>query len=115
MFLQRLVVLAMLCAPLVAVPRSLAAQTTTAPSPASCATRRPVVPGATMRASRRHQCRGRHRQTRRTLLAARAGGRPLPVGGLTGFQTFQSPGVVVRVNDEVRLDVGLRVGAVPRR
>jgi hypothetical protein len=29
-----------------------------------------------------------------------------------GFRTFQHPGVLVRVNDEVRLDIALQVGAV---
>lgn len=44
--------------------------------------------------------------------------RALPVGRYTvtaelqGFQRFQTTGVVVRVNDEIRLDVGLRVGAL---
>lgn len=44
--------------------------------------------------------------------------RGLPVGGygvqveLSGFQTVQVEGVVVRVNEEVRLDVALRVGTL---
>ncbi len=44
--------------------------------------------------------------------------RALPVGRysvaaeLQGFQRFEVPNVVVRINDEVRLDVALRVGAV---
>ena len=44
--------------------------------------------------------------------------RGLPVGGykvqveLSGFQTVQVEGVVVRVNEEVRLDVALKVGSV---
>jgi outer membrane receptor protein involved in Fe transport len=39
-------------------------------------------------------------------------GRYTVTAELSGFQTFRSPDVTVRVNDEVRLDVVLRVGAV---
>ena len=39
-------------------------------------------------------------------------GRYAVTAELAGFQTFQTPDIVVRVNDEVRLDVALRVGAI---
>jgi outer membrane receptor protein involved in Fe transport len=74
-----------------------------------------VIPGAAVTA--RHDATNGTTSTvsdREGLYALRG----LPVGQYTvttelaGFQTFQAPGVVVRVNDEVRLDISLRVGAV---
>ena len=116
MFLQRLVVLATILAALTAGSRSLAAQTTTGAITGVVrdADGR-VVPGATIRA--------RHEGTNVAAdavsdaqglysLRGLAVGRYTVSAELAGFQTFQSPGVVVRVNDEVRLDVSLRVGAV---
>jgi hypothetical protein len=45
-------------------------------------------------------------------LTGLAVGRYTVVGELSGFRMFQHPGVLVRVNDEVRLDIALQVGAV---
>ena len=116
MFLQRLVVLATILAALTAGSRSLAAQTTTGAITGVVrdADGR-VVPGATIRA--RHEGTNVATDTvsdAQGLYSLRglAVGRYTVSAELAGFQTFQSPGVVVRVNDEVRLDVSLRVGAV---
>ena len=116
MFLQRLVVLATVLAALMAGPGSLAAQTTTGAITGVVrdADGR-VVPGATIRA--RHEGTNVAADTvsdAQGLYSLRglAVGRYTVSAELAGFQTFQSPDVVVRVNDEVRLDVSLRVGAV---
>ncbi len=45
-------------------------------------------------------------------LTGLAVGRHTIVAERDGFRTFQHPGVLVRVNDEVRLDIGLEVGAI---
>ena len=116
MHLQRLVALVFTVATIAALPRPIGAQTTTGAiigvvRDANGA----VVPGATVRA--RHD--GTNAETdvisdAQGLYALRglAVGRYTLSASLTGFQTFQAPDVVVRVNEEVRLDVSLRVGAV---
>ena len=116
MSLQRLVVLTCALAALMAVPRPLAAQTTTgAITGVVRDADGAVVPGATVRA--RHEGTNAEVDTvsdPQGLYSLRglAVGRYTVSAELAGFQTFQSPGVVVRVNDDVRLDVSLRVGAV---
>src|SRR5687767_8952935 len=108
MFLQRPVILAAVLAALMAVPSSLSAQTTTGAITGVVrdADGR-VVPGATIRA--RHEGTNAEADTVSDAeglysLRGLAVGRYTVSAELTGFQTFQSPGVVVRVNDEVRLD-----------
>jgi hypothetical protein len=74
-----------------------------------------VVPGATVRARNEGTNAAAETVSDGQGLYALRGlpvGRYTVVAELSGFQTFQSPGIVVRVNDEVRLDVALRVGAV---
>lgn len=74
-----------------------------------------VMPGVTVKAT--------HEATNAETLAVSNGAglyvlRGLPVGRytvvaeLSGFQTAKNTDVVVRVNEDVRLDIGLKIGAV---
>jgi hypothetical protein len=98
------------------VPRSAAAQTTTGAiigivRDADGA----VVPGATVRALNDNTGAAQDTVSDAQGLYSLRGllvGRYTVTAELSGFQTFRTPEVVVRVNDEVRLDVVLRVGAV---
>ena len=101
---------------MVAAGTSAAAQTTTgAISGIIKDTGGGVVPGVTVRAT--HSATG----TEHATVSDEAGLyvlRGLPVGTytilaeLSGFQTFKHPDVLVRVNEDVRLDVSMQVGAL---
>jgi outer membrane receptor protein involved in Fe transport len=74
-----------------------------------------VVPGATVRAANDGTGASLDAVSDPQGLYALRGllvGKYTVTAELTGFQTFRTPDVIVRVNDEVRLDVVLRVGAV---
>jgi len=74
-----------------------------------------VVPGATVTATHAGTNAQQSAQSGDAGLYVLSG---LPVGRytvtaeLSGFQTFRHPDVLVRVNEDIRLDIALRVGAI---
>jgi hypothetical protein len=74
-----------------------------------------VVPGASVTATHQGTNAQQTAQSNDVGLYVLSG---LPVGPytltaeLTGFQTFRHPDVLVRVNEDIRLDISLRVGAL---
>jgi len=73
-----------------------------------------VLPRVTVTATHEATNAEPSRQQRRGTLACCRGlpvGRYTVVAELSGFQTAKNTDIVVRVNEDVRLDIGMKVGA----